>query len=168
MDCHVLLQGIFLTQESNPGLLHCRQILYRLSYAHTQVLVVNHENQVSDVKLGPGLRQNPGGQDMWPLPLSLKHPSSFLSFLPFLLLFACFCALQPPVSLAIQHPLTHTSTAFWLLPGPVTSGGGEGSVLCKWPFGVEWQQILQDRTVARELMVWYVQNNPAGDMESAV
>ena len=29
---HFLLQGIFLIQESNPGLLHCRQILYHLSY----------------------------------------------------------------------------------------------------------------------------------------
>ena len=27
-----LLQGIFPTQESNQGLLHCRQILYHLSY----------------------------------------------------------------------------------------------------------------------------------------
>ena len=27
-----LLQGIFPTQRSNPGLLHCRQILYRLSH----------------------------------------------------------------------------------------------------------------------------------------
>ena len=27
-----LLQGIFLTQESNQDLLHCRQILYQLSY----------------------------------------------------------------------------------------------------------------------------------------
>ena len=27
-----LLQGIFLTQESNQGLLHCRQTLYQLSY----------------------------------------------------------------------------------------------------------------------------------------
>ena len=27
-----LLQGIFLTQESNQGLAHCRQILYPLSY----------------------------------------------------------------------------------------------------------------------------------------
>ena len=26
--CHALLQGIFLTQESNPRLLHCRRILY--------------------------------------------------------------------------------------------------------------------------------------------
>ena len=32
MGCHFLLQGIFPTQGSNPGLLHCRQILYRLSY----------------------------------------------------------------------------------------------------------------------------------------
>ena len=27
-----LLQGIFLTKELNPGLLHCTQILYQLSY----------------------------------------------------------------------------------------------------------------------------------------
>ena len=27
-----LLQGIFPTQQSNRGLLHCRQILYQLSY----------------------------------------------------------------------------------------------------------------------------------------
>ena len=27
-----LLQGIFPTQESNLGVLHCRQILYQLSY----------------------------------------------------------------------------------------------------------------------------------------
>ena len=27
-----ILQGIFLTQELNRGLLHCRQILYQLSY----------------------------------------------------------------------------------------------------------------------------------------
>ena len=26
--CHFLLQGIFSTQESNPGLPHCRLILY--------------------------------------------------------------------------------------------------------------------------------------------
>ena len=30
--CHSLLQGIFQTQGSNPGLLHCRQILYHLSH----------------------------------------------------------------------------------------------------------------------------------------
>ena len=30
--CHVLLQGIFPTQELNLGLLHCRQTLYRRSH----------------------------------------------------------------------------------------------------------------------------------------
>ena len=32
MGCHFLLQGIFPTQGSNPGLLYYRQILYQLSY----------------------------------------------------------------------------------------------------------------------------------------
>ena len=32
VDCHALLQGIFPTQGSNPGLLHCRRILYPLSH----------------------------------------------------------------------------------------------------------------------------------------
>ena len=32
MGYHALLQGIFPTQGSNPGLLHCRQILYQLSH----------------------------------------------------------------------------------------------------------------------------------------
>ena len=32
MDCHALFQGIFPNQGSNPGLPHCRRILYHLSY----------------------------------------------------------------------------------------------------------------------------------------
>ena len=32
MGCHSLLQGIFPTQGSNPGLQHCRQILHHLSH----------------------------------------------------------------------------------------------------------------------------------------
>ena len=32
VGCHFLFQEIFLTQGSNLGLLHCRQILYCLSY----------------------------------------------------------------------------------------------------------------------------------------
>ena len=30
MGCHSFLQGIFLTQQLNPGLMHGRQILYHL------------------------------------------------------------------------------------------------------------------------------------------
>ena len=44
VGCHFLLQGIFLTQGLNPGLLHCRQLLYNLthqgspSHLHPQTL----------------------------------------------------------------------------------------------------------------------------------
>ena len=36
-----LLQGILLTQESNQGLLHCRRILYQLSYQGSPICVKN-------------------------------------------------------------------------------------------------------------------------------
>ena len=32
VDCHVLLQGVFPNQGLNPGLLHCRWILYHLNH----------------------------------------------------------------------------------------------------------------------------------------
>ena len=32
VGCHALLQGLFPTQRSNPGLPRCRQILYQLSH----------------------------------------------------------------------------------------------------------------------------------------
>ena len=32
VGCHALLQGIFLTEGSSPGLLHCKQILCHLSH----------------------------------------------------------------------------------------------------------------------------------------
>ena len=39
MGCHSLLQGIFRTQGSNPGLPPCRQILYQLSHEGSPSLV---------------------------------------------------------------------------------------------------------------------------------
>ena len=37
-----LLQQIFPTQESNPGLMHCRRILYQLSYKGRAVFLSDH------------------------------------------------------------------------------------------------------------------------------
>ena len=37
VSCHALLQGIFLTQGLNPGLPHCRRILYRLSHTGSPI-----------------------------------------------------------------------------------------------------------------------------------
>ena len=39
VGCHFLLQGILLTQGSNPGLPHCRQSLYHLSHQGSPELV---------------------------------------------------------------------------------------------------------------------------------
>ena len=40
---HALLQGIFLTQGSNPGLLHCRQILYCWSHPPLKINFMNQQ-----------------------------------------------------------------------------------------------------------------------------
>ena len=37
VGCHALLQRIFPTRESNPVLLHCRQILYQLSHQENNI-----------------------------------------------------------------------------------------------------------------------------------
>ena len=52
MGCHFLLQGIFLTQGSNSGFLHCRQILYHLShqeipYSHSSNIPITVTHQIS-------------------------------------------------------------------------------------------------------------------------
>ena len=46
MGCHALLQGIFLAQELNWDLLHCRWILYQLSYQGS----LNRGSQFSSVQ----------------------------------------------------------------------------------------------------------------------
>ena len=53
VGCHFFLQGMFLTQGSNPGLLHCRQILYCLSHqgrpTSTLILRENTKNKVHTI-----------------------------------------------------------------------------------------------------------------------
>ena len=42
VGCHSLFQGIFLTQGLNPGLLHCRQLLYHLSHQGSSYVWLLH------------------------------------------------------------------------------------------------------------------------------
>ena len=53
---HSLLQGIFPTQGSNLSLLHCRQILYRLSHQGSPRHV--HGDAQSSASLDTGARSN--------------------------------------------------------------------------------------------------------------
>ena len=44
VGCHFLLPGIFPTQGSNLGLLHCRQILYQQSHwGSLQIVITKHQ-----------------------------------------------------------------------------------------------------------------------------
>ena len=52
MGCHALLQGIFPTQGSNPGLLHCRQILYHLSHQGSPKITTEAIKRITGVWQG--------------------------------------------------------------------------------------------------------------------
>ena len=62
VGCHAFLQGVFLTQGSNPHLLHCRQILYPLTYLEA---CENYYLMRKDIEqyLGRSLNLLLGGQD---------------------------------------------------------------------------------------------------------
>ena len=47
MCSHALFQGIVLTQGSNPGLVHCRQILYCLSHQRSPLSSSESESEVA-------------------------------------------------------------------------------------------------------------------------
>ena len=49
--CDFLLQGIFPTQESNPGLLHCRQTLYLLSHRGASIFLLGSHKSTRLVNL---------------------------------------------------------------------------------------------------------------------
>ena len=53
VGCHFLLQGNFPTQELNPSLLHCRQMLYQLSYMGSlrYIYYLDWVNSIMDICL---------------------------------------------------------------------------------------------------------------------
>ena len=114
MGCHFLLQGIFPTQGLNPGLLHCRQILYQLSYNI-------HEVQY----------YNPRTED----------DSSFLHLKNFLLKFyyVLVCALNILVWLGISYYIISVNRAFPRSPSNWIVNVHKGTIdfaflmLSQWP-----------------------------------
>ena len=48
-----LLQGLFLTQESNPGLLHCRRILYELILYQNGMEIPLKKKKKTNLKIDP-------------------------------------------------------------------------------------------------------------------
>ena len=62
--CHSLLWGIFLTQGSNPGVQHCRQILYHLSHHEVNIIqlpILQHLRRHNKEKVTWAWLSFPGG-----------------------------------------------------------------------------------------------------------
>ena len=75
MGCHSLLQGIFPTQGSNPGLLHCRQTLYHLSLQENLYLLDLHHSIPSwGFPGGSAGKESPAMQDTWVRSLGWEDP----------------------------------------------------------------------------------------------
>ena len=66
VDSYSLLQGLFTTQESNPGLLHCRQILYRLSHQRSSYWIRVRTWEFMPTSLKPRIKLA-----MWPWAIPL-------------------------------------------------------------------------------------------------
>ena len=78
VGCHFFLQGIFPTQGSNPGLLHCRQILYLLYIT----IIIYFVQTVSDLAIESSF-QCPFTFSIifWAFPNFLAPSDSFSNFL---------------------------------------------------------------------------------------
>ena len=85
VDCHSLFQRIFPTQGLNSGLLHCRQILYYLSYREVSPKDCCHNNsefknkyvtKTSNVEKNLSLSPP---REPWSPFSSLRAPDSFSS-----------------------------------------------------------------------------------------
>ena len=51
VGCHALLQGIFSTQGLDPGLPHCRWILYHLSHQGSPIILLKQEKMTGMGKI---------------------------------------------------------------------------------------------------------------------
>ena len=104
VDSLSLLQGIFPTQDSNPGLPHCRQILYQLSHKGRPKVLFLISINITSKKAFPEIpvcnwkhKQAQLGQFWWPC-FKLWHQ--------------WFCPQQPPCVLCqglVIVPITWTT-----------------------------------------------------------
>ena len=71
---HSILQGIFLTQGSNRGLSHCRQILYSLSHQGNPVIGLLSLNPNGASLIAPLVKNPPAMQETWVRFLGWEDP----------------------------------------------------------------------------------------------
>ena len=117
VGCHLLLQGIFSYQRSNPGLPHCSQILYCLSQQFSSVQLLSHVQFFEMHGLQhtghpcpsptPGAYSNSCPSSQWCHPLSFPSPPTFNLSKDWGLIQWVICLLQ--VAKVLQFQLQHQS-----------------------------------------------------------
>ena len=71
VGCHILLQGIFPTQGSNPGVPHCRWILYHLRHQGSPGILEWVAHPFSRQLPNPGIEQGSPALQLYSLPAEL-------------------------------------------------------------------------------------------------
>ena len=114
-----LLQRIFLTKESNRGLLHCRRILYQLSYQGSQEAGIiispispsSPECWVVPVRVPPLEARGQGVQAPWDTPISCLHLYTELDSRTGLSpqALGSLCPLTSALSTALDEVMTHVT-----------------------------------------------------------
>ena len=123
MGCHCLLQGIFWTQGSNPGLPHCKQTLYPLSHQGSLSNLATNQNfhsllfefgEGSGTPLQYSCLGNPmDGGAWWAAVHGVKKSRTRLSNFTFTF---HFHALKKEMAI-------HSSVLAWRIPGTGEPGG---------------------------------------------
>ena len=127
-----LLQGIFPTQRSKPGLLHYRQILYQLSHKGSKEALVGYKEIVISSSFIPTLSTRWEGREVHPF----LYPTVITSLL------------HPPCRWNIKSWLSHltwTLTSFSLHPHIILSSG----TICQ-HFQMEQRILLLNTSVGKE------------------
>ena len=109
VGCHFLLQGIFLTQGSNSGLLHCRQPLYHLT--HQRILIISESSSLLITRPHHTLNFKCSVLDSSP-----HIFSSFLLAPQVQQFFCCTWDLQPVDSVAISPTSYRSLSSLCFLP----------------------------------------------------
>ena len=73
MGCHALLQGIFLTQGSNPSLLHCRRTLHPLSQLTGDGVAISSDEQGASL-VAQVVKYPSAMQETWVRSLGQENP----------------------------------------------------------------------------------------------
>ena len=153
MDCHFLLQGIFPTQGSNPGLPHCRQTLYRLSHCQASVQF-SSVPQSCPTLCDPMNRSTPGLPVHHHSRSSLKL-TSIKSVMPSSHLILCrFLFLLPPVPPSIrvfsnESTLRMRWPKYWSFSFSIIPSKEHPGLIS---FSMDWLDLLAVQRTLRSLL----------------